>query len=190
VGGLLDWWSRSAAAALVLALAACGGSEPSTGATVPAGRYVGSVCRAVGQWNDDIASAYRRSEERPDDDRSSVLRRDILDFFDDVQDATTALVGEVEEAGVPDVPDGGGVARELRDAVAAASDKLEANRDSFAAIPLSDVQPAASIEGAMTTFGEQIESVQIAVERLDERSPLLRQARERDPACKELSAVE
>lgn len=57
--------------------------------------------------------------------------------------------------------------------MATASARLRANRDAFAAIPLSDVQPAASIEGAMTVFGEQVEAVYAAVEWLDERSPAL-----------------
>ena len=141
------------------------------------------MCQAVARWDEGVASAYRTSEERPDDDRSSVLRRDILDFFDGVQDATDAMVERVEEAGVPEVPDGEGIARELREAVSTVSRKLDANRTSFAAIPLSDVQPAASIEATMTVFGEQMEAVYAAIDRLDERSPILRDERGRQPAC-------
>lgn len=174
------------ASVLVLALAACGGSGPSTGGVVEPGTYVGRVCRAVTQWNEDVASAFRMSEERPDDDRSAVLRQDMLDFFDDVQDATEAMVERVDDAGTPEIPDGVGVARELRDALATASDKLDANRASFAAIALSDVQPAASVEGAMTVFSDQVEAVYASVERLDGRSPVLREARETESACNEM----
>jgi ubiquinone biosynthesis protein UbiJ len=74
--------------------------------------------------------------------------------------------------------------------VSGASQRLRANRDSFAAIPISDVQPAASIEGAMTVFAEQIEAVDAAVDRLGERSPVLRRQREREPACDRMTREE
>lgn len=165
-------------------LAGCGGSDPSTAEAVAPVEYVRKVCQAVARWDQGVESAFRTSDERPDDDRPSVLRRAMLDFFDDVQDATDAMVERVEEAGRPEVPDGDRIAGELREAVTAASQKLDANRANFAAIPLSDVQPAASIEGAMTVFAEQVEAVHAAVDRLDERSPVLREEREREPACK------
>jgi hypothetical protein len=174
----------------VLTLVACSGSERSPGEAVEPAAYVRQVCQAVARWDEDVGSAYRASEERPDDDRSSVLRRDILDFFDDVQDGTDTMVERVEEAGTPDVAQGEGIARELRDAVSGASQRLRANRDSFAAIPISDVQPAASIEGAMTVFAEQIEAVDAAVDRLGERSPVLRRQREREPACDRMTREE
>jgi hypothetical protein len=167
----------------VLALLSCGGSERSTGEAVTPAVYVRLVCQAVARWDEGVESAFRTSEERPDDDRPAVLRGDVLDFFDDVQEATDAMVERVEEAGSPEVRDGDGIARELREAVSTASRKLEANRASFAAIPLSDVQPAASVEGAMTVFAEQVEAVHAAVDRLGERSPVLRQERARVPAC-------
>lgn len=167
----------------MLALVACGGSEGSTGEAVAPAAYVRLVCQAVARWDEGVESAFRTSEERPDDDRPAVLRRDMLDFFDDVQEATDAMVERVDDAGSPEVPDGDGIARELREALSDASQKLDANRASFAAVPLSDVQPAASIEGAMTVLAEQVEAVHAALDRLDERSPLLRRERARVPAC-------
>lgn len=170
--------------ALVVAMGACAGSQRSTGEAVAPAEYVRQVCQAVARWDEGVGSAFRRSEETPDDDRSSVLRRDMLDFFDDVQDATDAMVARVEEAGSPQIPEGEGIARELREAVSTASRKLDASRASFAAIPVSDVQPAASIEGAMTVFAEQVDAVHAAVDRLDERSAVLREERARAPGCR------
>ncbi len=174
------------AALLVFSLTACAGSGNPTGGSVPTPVYVRNVCQAMVQWNEDVGAAFQATEERPDTNSSAVIRTDMLDFFDDLQDKTDAMRARVEKAARPDVPDGVGVARELRDALTSASAELAANRTDFAAIPLTDVQPAASIEAAMTVVGEQLEAIHASVGALDGRSPDLRRAREREPACKQL----
>lgn len=173
------------ASVTTLMLTACGGSESSSTTAVPPAAYVRSVCRAMVQWNEGVAAAYLATEGQTDTNQSASIRRGMLDFFDAIQDRTDAMRARIAKAGSPNVPDGIGVARELRASLTSASAKLKANRASFAAVPLSDVQPAASIEGAMTGFGEQYEAVYKSVERLDEQSPDLRQARQREPACNE-----
>ena len=176
-------WSR-AFAALMLLLAACGGGERTTREAVAVPAYVREVCEVMVRWNGDVAAAFRADEARPDSNRPASIRKDVLDFLDAVQASTDAMRTRVANAGTPDVPNGTAVARDLQAAVDAASTKLKTNRDDFAAIPLSDVQPAASIEGAMTVLAEQFEAVQTAVQRLGQQSPPVRDALEREAACK------
>ena len=128
---------RAAVAALALGLVACGGSAGTGGAAdpVPPDDYVRSVCRAVADWNDDVAAAFRATDELPDSDRPATIRRDFVDFFDQLQEATDDMVSRVDDAAQPDIPEGAAAARALRDGVATAADRLEANRDWFAAIP-------------------------------------------------------
>jgi len=146
---------------------------------------VASVCRTLVRWYEEVGSAFADSEAYPDWDRPASIRAALLVFFDGLQDATEAMVVAVERVGQPDLPDGSDVAGDLEDALAAVSARLDANRAAWAAIPLSDVQPAASIEGSMTVVAEQFEAVHVAVARLDERSPELRRARADDPSCQE-----
>lgn len=179
--GLLGW---SRFAALMLLLAGCGGGERTTREAVAAPTYVREVCEVMVRWNDDVAAAFRADEARPDSNRPASIRKDVVDFLDAVQASTDAMRARVAAAGTPDVPNGTAVARDLQAVLEAASAKLKTNRDDFAAIPLSDVQPAASIEGTMTVLAAQFEAVQAAVQRLGEQSPPVREARERDAACK------
>ena len=181
--------ARGAAVSCVLAtlLAACG-SGGSSAEPVPPTAYVRSVCQAMVRWNSDVAAAFRATDARPDSDSSASIRRDMLAFLDAIQDATDAAGRRVGEAGVPELPDGDRVAGELRDALTTAAAALTENRASFAAIPATDVQPAASIEGTMTTVAEQFDAVRASVQRLDDRSPALRDARRDDPSCKEFDS--
>ena len=107
----------------------------------------------------------------------------MLDFFDALQDATDAMRSRIQKAGAPDVAEGRAAAVDLQQALAGASEELKANRARFAAIPLSDVEPAASIEKAMTVVGDQLEAILSAVMIVDRRSPELRRAREADADC-------
>jgi len=138
------------------------------------------------KWSGAGNAAFNASEESPDFDTSAGIRRRLLRYFDPLQDLTDELRARIDEAGVPDVPDGVGVARGVRSDVATAAARLEANRDAWAAIPLTDVQPAASIEATMTVLGQQLEAVHGSVERL-RAHPDLRPAWEREPTCVEFA---
>lgn len=183
----------AAALALAVVLVACGGSGRGNGGAadpVPAGDYLRSVCRAVADWNDDVAAAFRATDELPDSDRPAIIRRDFVGFFDQLQDITDDLVGRVEDASRPDLPEGEAAAAALHDGIRAAASELEANREAFAAIPLSDVEPAASLEGALTVMAEQFDAVYRSVEGLDNAAPALRQARARESACHDLRKLD
>ena len=178
-------------AALVVALAftGCAGSATTSESAVAPAAYVRNVCRALLEWNAEVGSAFAATDARPDSDRPAAIRKDMLDFFDAIQSTTDSMRSRIEKTGAPDVADGPAAARALRQALADASDKLKSNRAQFAAVPLSDVQPAASIEGAMTVLGEQLDAVNGSVLRLDERSPELARARSGEPECVRLAKL-
>lgn len=175
---------------LTLALAACGGSSNTTNGPVVAATYVRTVCRDAVQWDEAVAAAFRAADKRPHSDDESSIRADMLAFFDDVRSATDALVERVDKAGFPQVSDGTGVAGRLRSALAETSGRLAAERKRFAAIRVTDVEPAASIEGAMGAFGEQLDAVKVTVQRLVDSAPALRKAGTSEPACLQLAKPE
>ena len=174
----------AAAAALALVLTACGGAGRSASDPAEPAAYVRLVCSATAWWGEELESAWAATEAKPDTNRPATIRAEMLEFFDHLHDSTDSLGRRLAAAGTPDVTDGAAIARTLRDGLAAASAELGATRARFAAIPLSDAQPAASIEEAMTAAGEQLEAVQASVMRLGDRSPALGGAQHAEPACK------
>lgn len=181
--------AASAALGVALAVTGCAGSGRTSRSAIPPTAYVENVCRALVEWNEEIGSDFAATDARPDSDRPATIRKDMLDFFDAIQDTTDSLRSRIDKTAAPDVADGPAAARALQQALVDASNKLEANRTRFAAVPLSDVEPAASIEGAMTVVGAQLEAVNASVLLLDERSPDLRRARLEEPMCKRLSEM-
>lgn len=173
---------------LAVALTGCAGSGrgSETAEAVTPATYVHHVCRALVDWHEEVGAAFSSTDARPDSDRPVAIRKDMLDFFDAVQAATDAMRRRIDKVGAPSLPDDRAAADGLERALAGASDELRANRTRFAAVPLSDVQPAASIEGAMTVVGEQLAAIRSSVLVLDGRSPELRRAREADGDCKRL----
>ena len=180
-------WTRRSAAAVVAALAlsftACAGSRAETTAAVEPATYVRSVCRALVEWDEGIESAWGRSQALSTWAGPAAIRSEMVTFFDDLEETTDALHGRVTKAGFPAVSDGEATAGALREALATASGKLTSNRIEFAAIPLSDVQPAASIEGALTVVGEQLEAVEDSLELLEGRNAELARATGSEPEC-------
>ncbi len=171
------------ASILAIVLAACGESKGASGAPAKPAEpavYVRNVCGALVTWDKALAPVF--GVKPSDSSDSTIIRREFLHLFDSVQHATEALGTQVENAGTPRVSGGDGVARRLRDTVAVASRKLKANRTSFAAIKVTDVEPAVHVEGAMIAQGDQMDAVRGSLDAID-AAPALRQARERDPAC-------
>ncbi len=171
------------ASILVLVFAACGeskGTPAAPTAPVEPVAWVRGVCGALVKWDEALAPIFNVKPSNSND--SAILRREFLHLFDGVQHATEALGTQLEKAGTPRVPGGDGVARRLRARVAGALSKLKANRTSFAAIRVTDVEPAVHVEEAMIAQGEQMDAVSGSVESLD-GVPELRQARQREPAC-------
>jgi len=171
------------ASILVCVLAACGGSKGSSAApTAPVepAVYARSVCGALVKWDEAVSPAFGAKSKGSND--SATIRKEFLDLFASVEHATDNLGKQLDKAGAPKVAGGEGVARRLRDTVAGASRKLQANRVGFAAIRVTDVEPTIHVEEAMIAQGEQMDAVEGSLEGFD-GTPELRQARERDPAC-------
>ncbi len=171
------------ASTLVAVLAACGGSKGAPAAPtalVEPFAYVRSVCGALVKWDEAVSPQFGAKSNESND--SATIRKQFLDLFEGVEQATDDLGKQLEKAGTPKAAGGDGVARRLRDTVAGASGKLQANRTGFAAIRVTDVEPTIHVEEAMIAQGGQMDAVQGSLQAFD-GSPELRQARERDPAC-------
>lgn len=168
------------ASVLVLTLAACGGSNGAPATAVEPAAYVRNVCGAMVQWQEDVGAAFGAKFTETND--SATIRKEVLRSFDTIRNATDALGTRVEKAGTPKATDGERIARQLRETVVTASTKLAGTRARFAAIEVTDVEPAIHLEGAMIEQGDQVDAVSGSLERLD-GSPELRRERSTEPAC-------
>ncbi len=141
--------------------------------------YLRSVCGALVQWHDDTDAAFQAESSGSKD--PAILRKDLLQLLDGVQHASDAFRTRVDAAGTPRVAGGERLARSLRDAIAAVSSKMRANRDRFAAIRVTDVDETTTND-AGAGMALQLDVVGEAVQPLD-MSPELHQVYESDPDC-------
>jgi len=106
------------AATFALAAAACGGGSDRSSATtsvvshsaprkVDVSIYTGSVCSALATWLDNLANASavfaNTTNTEPDLEK---VRAQFVTFFGGAIDETDRMVTEVEDAGVPALPNG------------------------------------------------------------------------------------
>ena len=136
-------WIVGIAAGLVLVLlvTALIGENDRRGETVTAGEWAQNVCGSVGVWRgqleaiiDDVqtpSSANAAVGEEPQSEtpqgRTGLIRKGL----DRTVEAAQVMVDGVDNAGVPDTPEGEAAAREMSDWANESSDDLEQAQDSL-----------------------------------------------------------
>ena len=128
---------------------ACGGGD---GASPDS--YAADICSAVGDWVTAIQSGASDIQESADPQAGVDA---LQSFLEDAVEETETLIGEVEDAGAPDVDGGEEFADQLQSAFEEAKTVLEDARDQAEDLPTDD--PAAFTEAA----GELGSSVQEAL---------------------------
>ena len=164
-----------------VALAGCGGGK------VSAEEYAVDVCRAGARWIEGIQSRTTSLREvlapgTTPQEGQRVLR----DYLDGVLALTEDALAALEEAGTPDVPDGGEFAKTLISAMKTARGALEDASDEVSALPTDDPEAfgegaqhiAATVNAALSEAGRPIGEAQ---------TPELRQAFSEEPTCRRLS---
>jgi hypothetical protein len=171
---------KALALGLMLAFVACGG-----GAVAPA-EYVKSVCGAATSWQKDIEQrALSLASDLGGTPTPQKGKQAFGDFLDDLIASTDTLIGKVEDAGAPDIPDGDKAADQLVTALrgvrkafeSARSQVAKASTESLEAFEQDASQINTSIQSALNGIADPFQ----------ESAPELKSTFEQDPACKDLS---
>jgi hypothetical protein len=126
---------------LVLVVTALIGNEDRRGETVTAGEWAQSVCGSVAVWRGELeaiidevqapSSANAAVGEEPQSETPQGRTAFIRKGLDRTVQAAEVLVEGVDNAGVPDTPEGEAAARQMSDWVNESSDDLEQAQDSL-----------------------------------------------------------
>jgi len=141
VRGPLPWILAAVGVILVLIVGAAIGGRDESGETVPAGDWTQSVCGAIGVWRgelEDIVDDVRNpnaqtaaGSEEPQSEtpqgRTGFIRKGLERA---VQAADTLVIG-IDDAGIPDSPQGEEAAKTVSDWADASQKELEDAQDSL-----------------------------------------------------------
>jgi hypothetical protein len=141
VRGPLPWILAAVGIVAVIVVAAAIGSSDESGETVPAGDWTQSVCGAIGVWRgeledivDDVRDPNAQTaggSEEPQSEtpqgRTGFVRKGLERA---VQAADTLVIG-IDDAGIPDSPQGEEAAKTVSDWADSAQKELEDAQDSL-----------------------------------------------------------
>jgi len=141
VRGPLPWILAAVGVILVLIVGAAIGGRDESGETVPAGDWTQSVCGAIGVWRgelEDIVDEVRNpnaqtaaGSEEPQSEtpqgRTGFIRKGLERA---VQAADTLVIG-IDDAGIPDSPQGEEAAKTVSDWADSSQKELEDAQDSL-----------------------------------------------------------
>ena len=199
-GGLA--WVAAIAGGIVLLIVvvAIVGNRDKSGETVPAGEWAQSVCGAVGTWRgemdaivEDIRTPNASSTaggEEPQSETPQGRTGFVRKGLERGVQATDTMVTGIENAGVPDTPQGDEAATRVSDWADSALDDLEGAQDSLDEEAGSLEEAIKQVTGAAGTIGSVLASgVQTFadVARLD---PEIAAALESSSTCQELRKKE
>jgi hypothetical protein len=152
----LTWIAGAAVGVvLVLVVTAMIGTRDDRGETDTAGRWAQSVCAAVGVWRGELESivedvrtpnASADVGEEPQSETKQGRTGFVRKGVERAVESTKTMVEGVENAGVPDTPQGGEAAGQVSDWAASARNDLEDAQDSLE-------READTLEEAMEQFG-------------------------------------
>ncbi len=183
--------------AVILVAAAIGGRDES-GETVPAGEWTQSVCGAIGVWRgelEDIVDDVRNpnaqtaaGSEEPQSETPQGRTGFIRKGLERAVGAAETLVVGIDNAGIPDTPEGEEAAERVSDWAEDAQAELEETEDGLEddpeTIEESITQLADAARTIVAVLGSGVQTI-VEVSRLD---PELAQAALETSTCQQLRA--
>lgn len=173
------------ALALVVSAAAaggCGGSSGGTasGETVPANQWIGELCSGISTWQANL-------REVPDASANTdlaKLKAEMGSFLDALVRNTQRLVSRIEQAGIPDIPEGDAAARAFRSAFTGMESSFRQAKTTIDQTPSDEAQKfAAGLTQVGMVLKDSIEQAGRAFGDISTRYPGLGKAAEEVPAC-------
>jgi flagellin-like hook-associated protein FlgL len=199
--GRLAWIVAIVAGVLVvLAVTAMVGNRDKSGETVPAGEWAQSVCGAVGTWRGEMkaivedirtpSASGTTGGEEPQSETPQGRTGFVRKGLERGVQATETMVTGIDNAGVPDTPQGDAAAKQVSGWADSSLNDLEAAQDSLETEAETLEEAVKQVTGAAGTIGSVLTGgVQTFtdVARLD---PELAAALKSSSTCQELRKKE
>jgi hypothetical protein len=139
--GPLPWIIAGVGVIVVIIVAAAIGNRDENGETVPAGEWAQNVCGAVGVWRGELEaivedvrtpnSEAAAGNEEPQSETPQGRTGFIRNGLERAVQATETMVVGVDNAGVPDSPEGDEAAERVSDWADSAQEELEESEDTL-----------------------------------------------------------
>jgi hypothetical protein len=199
-GGLAWLVAIVAGVLVVIAVTAIVGNRDKSGETVSAGEWAQTVCGAVGTWRGEMESIVEdirtpsasstAGGEEPQSETPQGRTGFVRKGLERAVQATDTMVTGIDNAGVPDTPQGEEAAKQVSDWADSSLDDLESAQDSLDEEADTLEEAVTQVTGAAGTIGSVLTSgVQTFadVARLD---PELAAALKSSSTCQELRKKE
>ena len=174
------------AVALVLALAACGGSSSTK--KVSAASYVKSVCTSATSWFHSIQTAGGQLQATVHKSHSlPSLKKAYISFVEDMLNATARAEQQLRSAGTPSVKNGNKISAEVVHAFENARRGLQRAAAQVREAPTSSSSAFESAAGGVQGTVQRALSSMAAL--APQKNPQLHAAALKDPSCKRLRSI-
>ena len=195
--GFLPWILAGVGIVAVLLVGAAIAGSDDSGETVPAGEWAQSVCGAVGVWRgeledivDDVRvpNAESTSGEEPQSEtpqgRTGFIRKSV----ERAVGAAETLVEGIDDAGIPDSPQGEEAAETVSDWADSAQEELEDAQDSLDEEADSLEQSIEQLTGAAGAIGTVLASGVQTIAEITRTDPELARTVLDTSTCQQLRA--
>jgi len=197
VRGPLVWiLAVAAGVGLVIGVTAAIGSRDDRGETVTAGKWAQSVCGAVGVWRgeleaivEDIRTPPSRGgtgTQEPQSETPQGRTGFVREGLERAVQATETMVEGVDNAGVPDTPQGDEAAKLVSDWADSAQDELEEAQDSLDEEADSLEESIEQFTGAVGAIGSTLAGGVKAIADVARLDPELAAALRESSTCQQL----
>ena len=194
--GPLAWIVAGVGVIAVIIVAAAIGGRDESGETVPAGEWAQSVCGAVGVWRGELESIVEdvrspnaetaAGSEEPQSETPQGRTGFIRKGLERAVGATETLVEGVDNAGVPDTPDGEEAAERVSDWADDAQEELEESEDALEDEAETLEEAIEQLTDAARTIGAVLASGAQTIVEISRLDPELAAALSDASTCEEL----
>jgi hypothetical protein len=196
--GRLVWLLAAAGVVVVLIASAAIGGNDKSGETVPAGEWAQSVCGAVGAWRgalEDIVDDVRNpsaqtaaGSEEPQSETPQGRTGFIRKGLERAVEAADTLVVGIDDAGIPDSPQGEEAAATVSDWADSAKEELEDAQDSLDDEADSLEESIEQLTGAARAIGTVLASGVQTIAQVTRTDPELARTVLDTSTCQQLRA--
>jgi hypothetical protein len=183
-------WRKPVLCVLVVALlASCGGGGGGGSDKVDPKTYVHSVCGAVLSWVNSAKQGSTQLQQvagvgtSPADAKAA-----LANYMDSLVQKTQSVLSQLQNAGVPDVPNGESVSSAFTDAFQRIGDAFAKARDSISSISTtSQAAFRAAAQNLATTLQTSLQGIGSSLNKIGE-DPSLVTASKQDQNCQQLGS--
>lgn len=178
--------------ALAFAAVGCGGDgdgggDSASGTEAP--EWAATVCGAVGDWVQSLQdNSQKLGSELRDSTNLKNVKATFVDFLEDAEQSSEAMVAKVEGAGAPDVDNGEEIQQKLVSGLEEIQQSFSTAVDKANDLSTTNPQSFAQEVGALTQEVQRnLEATGNDFNNLDTESSELKEATDNEPACAKLS---